>query len=115
MADYNKPVPKPQPESDFYWEKAKKHELWLRKCNSCNEAYFYPRDISPCCFSKDTVWIQASGKATLYTYGIVHRVPHPGRSLRQAYFDVLDGSLHGRGLLVRSAIGRLCTHLGAPD
>ena len=78
MADYNKPIPKPQPESDFYWEKAKEHELWLRKCNSCNKAYFYPRDISPCCFSKDTVWIQASGKATLYTYGIVHRVPHPG-------------------------------------
>ena len=23
MADYNLPVPVPQPESDFYWEKAK--------------------------------------------------------------------------------------------
>ena len=33
---------------------------------------------SPCCFSKDTTWIQASGKATLFTYGIVHRAPHAG-------------------------------------
>ena len=79
MADsYSKPVPRPQPESDLYWEKAKQRELWLRKCNSCGQAYFYPRDISPCCFSRDTGWIKASGKATLYTFGIVHRAPLPG-------------------------------------
>ena len=75
---YNKPVPVPQGESDYYWEKAKAKELWLRQCNDCGNAYFYPRDISPCCFSKDTSWIQASGKATLFTYAIVHRPPHPG-------------------------------------
>ena len=75
---YNKPVPVPQGESDFYWEKAKAHELWLRQCDDCGNAYFYPRDISPCCFSKNTSWIQASGKATLFTFAIVHRPPHPG-------------------------------------
>ncbi len=76
--DYKKPVPSPQGESDHYWQKAKEGELWLRKCNACGSAYFYPRDISPCCFSRDTSWIQASGKATLFTYGIVQRAPHPG-------------------------------------
>jgi uncharacterized OB-fold protein len=75
---YNKPVPVPQGESDYYWEKAKAHELWLRQCDDCGNAYFYPRDISPCCFSKNTSWIQASGKAKLFTFAIVHRPPHPG-------------------------------------
>ncbi|MEC9277959.1 MAG: OB-fold domain-containing protein, partial [Chloroflexota bacterium] len=75
---YNKPIPVPQGESDVYWQKAKQRELWLRKCNDCGNSYFYPRDISPCCFSKDTDWVQASGKATLFTYGIVQRAPHPG-------------------------------------
>ena len=75
---YNKPIPVPQGESDEYWNKAKEGELWLRNCNSCGNPYFYPRDISPCCFSKDTSWIKASGKASLYTYAIVHRAPHPG-------------------------------------
>ena len=75
---YNKPVPVPQGESDYYWDKAKAHELWLRQCDDCGNAYFYPRDISPCCFSKNTSWIQASGKATLFTFAIVHRPPHPG-------------------------------------
>ena len=75
---YGKPIPVHQGESDYYWEKTKEEESWLRKCNECQQAYFYPRDISPCCFSKDTTWIQASGKATLFTYGIVHRAPHAG-------------------------------------
>lgn len=75
---YNKPIPVPQQESDFYWEKAKEGELWLRFCNDTGKAYFYPRDISPYCFSRNTSWIKASGKATLFTYGIVHRAPHPG-------------------------------------
>jgi uncharacterized OB-fold protein len=75
---YSKPLPTPQVESDVYWQKAKEHELWLRSCNSCGNAYFYPRDISPCCFSRDTEWVQASGNATLYTYAIVERAPHPG-------------------------------------
>ena len=75
---YNKPIPVPQGESDEYWNKAKEGELWLRSCNDCGGAYFYPRDISPCCFSRDTTWVQASGNATLYTYAIVHRAPHPG-------------------------------------
>jgi len=67
----------PQGESDFYWEKAKAHELWLRHCDDCNKAYFYPRDICPMCFSRNTSWVQASGKGTLHTFAIVHRAPTP--------------------------------------
>ena len=36
------PLPVPQPESDFYWEKCKAHELWLRRCIPCDQAFFYP-------------------------------------------------------------------------
>ena len=82
---YNKPIPVPQGESDVYWQKAKQGELWLRYCNSCNEAYFFPTDIFraiPCDNPRDTKWIKASGKATLFTFAIVGyetgRAPHPG-------------------------------------
>ena len=75
---YNKPIPVPQVESDFYWEKCKEHELWLRYDNDAQQAYFYPRDISPITFSRNTTWVKASGKATLFTYAIVHRPFHPG-------------------------------------
>ena len=68
--DYKKPIPSPQGESDFYWEKAKQEELWLREC-PVNGPYFYPRDISPGAMRKDTKWIKASGKATLFTFSII--------------------------------------------
>ena len=71
------PPPLPQPESDFYWEKCKAHELWLRHCRSCNQAYFYPRDICPQCFSRDTDWMQSTGRGILHTFAIVHRGPTP--------------------------------------
>ena len=71
------PPPVPQPESDFYWEKCKAHELWLRHCRACDSTYFYPRDICPGCFSRDTDWIQSTGRGTLYTFAIVHRGPTP--------------------------------------
>ena len=54
--DYKKPIPSPQGESDFYWEKAKQEELWLREC-PVNGPYFYPRDISPGAMRKETKWI----------------------------------------------------------
>jgi uncharacterized OB-fold protein len=74
---YNKPLPTPQPESDFYWQKAREHELWLRRCDDCRQGYFYPRDICPECFSRNTSWVQSSGRGTLHTFAIVHRTPHP--------------------------------------
>ena len=69
--------PVPQPESDFYWEKCKAHELWLRHCKACDQTYFYPRDICPHCFSRDTDWIKSSGRGILHTFAIAHRAPIP--------------------------------------
>ena len=69
--------PVPQPESDFYWEKCKEGELWLRHCKSCDKTYFYPRDLCPMCFSRNTDWIQTDGKGTLHTFAIVHRGQTP--------------------------------------
>jgi uncharacterized OB-fold protein len=74
---YNKPVPVVQQENEFYWEKCKAHELWLRKCNACTKTYFYPRDFCPNCHSQDVTWVQTDGKAKLYTFAIVARPPMP--------------------------------------
>ena len=81
--------PLPQPESDFYWEKCKAHELWLRHCRACDNTYFYPRDICPECFSRDTDWVQSSGRGTLYAFAIVHRGPVPAFRDRVPYIAAL--------------------------
>ncbi|MBI4340455.1 MAG: Zn-ribbon domain-containing OB-fold protein [Chloroflexi bacterium] len=74
---YEGPVPLPQQESDYYWGKCKEHELWLRFCNLCSQAYFYPRDLCPRCFSRNTTWVKASGRGQIYTFAIVYQIPRP--------------------------------------
>ena len=83
------PAPEPQPESDFYWEKCKEEELWLRHCKACDSTYFYPRDICPECFSRDTDWIKSSGKGTIHTFAIVHRGPTPPFRDKAPYVPVI--------------------------
>lgn len=83
--------PAPQPESDFYWEKCREGELWLRNCTDCNRAFFYPRDICPFpeCFSRATEWIQSSGRGTLHTFAIVHRAPTPAFRSKTPYITAV--------------------------
>ena len=92
-----KPLPRPQPEWDFYWEKAKAHELWLMRCKDCSKVYFYPRPICPECFSRNTEWFQSSGRGTLYAFAIVQRAPTPAFADRVPYvtaFVELEGGIH---------------------
>ena len=74
---YRKPVPVATPESDFFWEKARHHELWIQKCSDCGDPFFYPRMVCPTCLSENLEWFKTSGKGFLYSYMINHRPP-PG-------------------------------------
>jgi uncharacterized protein len=83
------PLPSPQPETDFYWERARAHELWLMRCDACGTTYFYPRPICPHCFSRETRWVQSSGRGTLYAFSIVERPPTPAFQDRVPYITAL--------------------------
>ena len=74
---YRKPIPVPTPETQFFWDKVRQHELWIQSCNDCSHAFFYPRFHCPRCSSDNVEWFRASGKGTLYSYVINHRPP-PG-------------------------------------
>jgi uncharacterized protein len=70
---YKKPLPHIHPETKEYWDATKRHELVMRRCRSCNEFYFYPRDFCPTCFSFDVEWKKVTGRGKLYSYTICHR------------------------------------------
>ena len=75
--DYRKPLPVPQPESDHYWEQAVSGKLVIQKCSDCDEAQFYPRIMCTVCGSRSLEWMESTGRATLFTFAIVHAAPHP--------------------------------------
>jgi uncharacterized OB-fold protein len=62
------PAPRVLPESLAYWQAADEGKLLVKKCNACGEIHHYPRDICPHCLSSDTVWQQAAGTGTVYSF-----------------------------------------------
>ncbi len=66
-------LPTPDAAEEPYWAAAREHRLLIKRCTACGRAHFYPRPFCPHCWSDQVDWEDASGRATLYTYSIVHR------------------------------------------
>jgi len=77
-ASYAKPVPAADEESEPFFQGAREGKLMLMRCKSCGAYRFPSRDRCDVCWSTDTEWVQASGKGTVYTFGIMHQLYHPG-------------------------------------
>jgi len=73
MADYQKPIPQPTPETQHFWDGCNNGKLLLQRCKDTGTAYFPPRPFSPYTGSKDIEIFEASGKAKLFSYVINHR------------------------------------------
>lgn len=70
-------LPVPTPETQHFWDGTKAGKLLVQRCGDCAKTYFPPRPFCPACASRNVSVVQASGKATLYSYVIHHR-PVPG-------------------------------------
>ncbi|MFE7129980.1 Zn-ribbon domain-containing OB-fold protein [Streptomyces sp. NPDC057638] len=68
-----------------YWDAAAQGTLLIRRCQNCGEAHHYPREFCPHCWSEDVHWEAACGRATLYTWSIVHRNDLPPFDSRVPY------------------------------
>ncbi|WP_171114662.1 MULTISPECIES: OB-fold domain-containing protein [Streptomyces] len=77
------------PEADAftrtYWDAAAHGRLLVRRCWACGRAHHYPREFCPYCWSEDVTWEEASGRATLYTWSVVHRNDLPPFGERTPY------------------------------
>jgi uncharacterized OB-fold protein len=71
------PAPQPNPETQGFWDAAEQGKFVIRRCRSCGKAHWYPRAICPFCASQETEWVEASGRAKIYSYSVMRRVPEP--------------------------------------
>jgi len=73
-----KPAPLPDDLSRPFFEGAVRGELMIQHCARCN-TYLAPGSrFCTECWNEALAWVQASGRATLFTYGIMHQQYHPG-------------------------------------
>ncbi len=79
------PVPTLDDASAPYFEGLGAGRLMVMRCIACG-AYRYPsRDRCDVCWSTETEWVEASGRATLHSWVIFHQVYHPGFADRVPY------------------------------
>jgi len=73
--NYRKLLPRPlSPEvTRPFWEAARRHELVMPRCMTCDHLFFYPRSECPRCLSNRLEWMRASGRGRLHTYTIVYQ------------------------------------------
>jgi uncharacterized OB-fold protein len=65
-------LPAPDLETVPFWDAAREGRLLVKHCNACGRNHYYPRPFCPTCWSDDVEWLEASGRATLYTWSVVH-------------------------------------------
>jgi uncharacterized protein len=70
-------APAVYPETQEYWEGAAHGRLMVKQCSACRKHFHYPREHCPFCFSEHTLWRQASGRGTIYSYSIMRRAEVP--------------------------------------
>ncbi len=76
MSDYNKPLPVIEKWNEPYWQAAKRHEFVAQRCTACGYTHLPPGPACTNCLSPDQVWVQLSGKGSIYSYGIYHQQWH---------------------------------------
>jgi uncharacterized OB-fold protein len=60
-----------------FWDATATGKLIFKTCAACGQSYHYPRPLCPFCFSDRTEWREASGRATIYSFSVMRRVPVP--------------------------------------
>jgi uncharacterized OB-fold protein len=59
-----------------YWEAAAEGRMVIQGCVDCGAAIFPPRPLCPACWSSAVEWRDASGRASVESFSVVHRAPN---------------------------------------
>ncbi|MDQ6774488.1 MAG: Zn-ribbon domain-containing OB-fold protein [Candidatus Dormibacteraeota bacterium] len=70
-----RPSPLPDADTAPFWKAAAAGRLEIQRCLDCGLWVFYPRSVCPGCGGAALEWAATSGRATVYSYTVVHRAP----------------------------------------
>ncbi|MSQ42476.1 MAG: hypothetical protein EXR65_05510 [Dehalococcoidia bacterium] len=85
----------PEPDTQPFWEGAKRSELRYQRCDTCQSIVFTPRAHCTACGSAKLSWHTSKGLGTIYTYSVVRQNRNPAfadlGAYAVAYVDVDEG------------------------
>ncbi|GAB3275465.1 Zn-ribbon domain-containing OB-fold protein [Kineosporia babensis] len=68
---YLKPLPTPA--THVFWDGLRRREFLVPRCNDCGRYGWIPYPACRKCQSENLEWVAVSGRATIYSYTLVHR------------------------------------------
>jgi uncharacterized OB-fold protein len=72
MAEYLKPLPVADPETQPFWDGCKRHELSAQRCRSCRRLRWPPVSVCSNCHSWEFEWVPLAETGKVETYVVVH-------------------------------------------
>jgi len=95
-----RPLPEENEENRPYWDAARAGQLVVQRCLDCGalrRENLPPVATCHRCWSLRAEWVEVSGKATLYTFTVIHQAHHPYFQQRLpyvlAYVELDEGPL----------------------
>jgi uncharacterized OB-fold protein len=77
MADYAKPLPVADIDSQQFWDSCKAHELSAQRCQDCKKFRWPPQAFCPHCYSWKYDWTKLAETGTVDSFVVVHYVSIP--------------------------------------
>ena len=110
-----KPLPKPNPETQPFWDGCAAGELRLQRCDDCGHVQFYPRKLCSGCFSQAVSWFTASGRGEIVSWSLVQLPSAPGFEEELPFTSILVRLDEGPTMLsvLRRRTGPLPSRRGA--
>jgi uncharacterized OB-fold protein len=63
------------PDTEPFWRAAEEDRLVALACGNCGTFRMPPTPYCPTCQSKEKNWVELTGRATVFSYSIVHGYP----------------------------------------
>jgi uncharacterized protein len=84
-ANNQRPLPIPDEASKPFFDGARQRRLMVQRCSVCGTMMWPVKPACINCLSPDVEWVQVSGRATLYSFVLMHQVYHPAFATEVPY------------------------------
>ena len=74
---YRKPLPRVTADNRPFWDATRRRELALQRCRACGRFRYPPAPVCPECLSEQFEWAPVSGRGTVTTFIVMHKVYFP--------------------------------------
>jgi uncharacterized OB-fold protein len=73
-----------------FWDATKDKTFLIQRCDACDAAIFYPREVCPQCLSSDSLsWRESTGAGTIYAASVQEKPANPLMADRVPYVVAL--------------------------